>query len=83
MSKSVRAATQIRLDELLFEKLKIIAESELRTLNSQMEYFLRRGVMEYESVNGEVVPAEYMLLDGLKDTLPGLKDVLRPEEPHS
>ena len=44
---------------------------------------LTHAPMEYESVNGEVVPAEYMLLDGLKDTLPGLKDVLRPEEPQS
>jgi len=51
-SKSV---TQIRIDELAYEKLKIIASKELRSLNAQMEYFLINAVAEYESKNGEII----------------------------
>lgn len=43
-----RFVTQIRIDEQLAEKLKAIASAELRTLNAQMEYFLKKGVEQYE-----------------------------------
>jgi hypothetical protein len=47
-----RSATQLRIDENLFVKIKHIAELELRTMNAQMEYFLIKGVQEYVSDNG-------------------------------
>ena len=42
-----KVATQIRLDEELYEKLKVIADKEKRSLNAQMEYFLEIGVSAY------------------------------------
>lgn len=48
-----KTATQIRLDEDLFERLKTIAEREMRSLNSQMEYFLLKAVIQYEKENEE------------------------------
>ena len=38
-----KIATQIRLDESLYELVKKIAEEELRSLNAQMEYFIKAG----------------------------------------
>ena len=49
-----KTPSQIRLDEKLHEKVKIIADKELRSMNSQMEYFLIKGVEEYERINGEI-----------------------------
>jgi len=43
-----KVATQIRLDEELYEKLKEIAEKEKRSLNSQMEYFLQISADSYK-----------------------------------
>jgi hypothetical protein len=42
-----KIATQIRLDENLHEQVKTIAEKELRSLNAQMEYFIKIGVQAY------------------------------------
>lgn len=53
MTKS-RIATQIRLDEEIHAKLKYIAETELRSLNAQMEYFILGAVEYYEQVNGTI-----------------------------
>ena len=47
-------ATQIRLSDETYEKLKIIAGKELRSLNSQMEYFLIRGIERYEEENEKI-----------------------------
>ena len=49
---SSKIASQIRLDETLYEKLKAIAEKEMRSMNSQMEYLLLKGVEQYERENG-------------------------------
>ena len=51
MAKSV---TQLRLDETAFEKTKIIAEKELRSLNAQFEYFIIKGLEKYEKENGVI-----------------------------
>lgn len=50
---------QLRLDEVAHAKAKIIADKEERTLNSQFEYFIKRGIEQYESEHGaiEVLPA--------------------------
>jgi len=49
-----KMASQIRLDEDTFGKIKHIAEKELRTMNAQMEYFLLKGIKEYERACGPI-----------------------------
>ena len=39
-----KVATQIRLDELIYGKIKFIAAHELRTMNAQMEYFILTNI---------------------------------------
>lgn len=47
-----KIASQFRLDEDLYEKLKIIAERERRTMNGQLEYFLANCIRNYENHAG-------------------------------
>lgn len=49
-----KVALQIRLDETTHQKLKVIAEDELRSLNAQLEYFVIQGIKEYEMTYGMV-----------------------------
>ena len=49
-----RVALQMRINETLHAKLKVIAEEENRFLNSQIEYFLKQGVIRYEEEHGEI-----------------------------
>lgn len=51
-----KQSTQIRLDDKIFYKMKIIADKEVRSLNGQMEYFIIKGVEEYEKEHGDVLP---------------------------
>ncbi|MBQ9930850.1 MAG: hypothetical protein IJO79_00685 [Firmicutes bacterium] len=50
-----KIASQMRFDETLYEKTKIIAESELRSINAQIEYFMKKGIESYESENGVIL----------------------------
>ena len=50
-----KVATQMRYDEILYEKAKIIAENELRPINAQIEYFIKKGVEAYEKEHGEII----------------------------
>lgn len=43
-----RSAFQLRLDKEAHRKVKAIADKELRSLNAQIEYFVYRGIAEYE-----------------------------------
>ena len=52
--KPDRMATQIRLDEAIFYKTKAIADKEMRSLNAQMEYFIKKCVEQYEQEFGVV-----------------------------
>lgn len=52
MAKKI--STQMRYDEVLYEKTKIIAQCELRSLNAQIEYFIKTGVEEYEKKYGVI-----------------------------
>lgn len=45
---SAKVATQIRLDEELYELIKKIADQEMRSINAQMEYFIREGAHQYQ-----------------------------------
>ena len=44
-----KAVSQIRIDRQLFEKLRAIAERENRSMNAQIEFFLRIAVDKYQS----------------------------------
>lgn len=49
-----KISTQMRYDENLYEKVKIIAENELRSINAQIEYFIKKGVETYELEHGSI-----------------------------
>ncbi len=54
MASSRKVSTQMRYDEILYEKTKIIAEDEMRTINSQIEYFMKKGIEAYEKEHGTI-----------------------------
>lgn len=49
-----KIALQVRLEEATHQKLKIIADNELRSLNSQLEYFVLQGIKSYETEHGSI-----------------------------
>lgn len=54
-----KVASQVRLDETAYKKMKVIAERENRSTNAQLEYFLKKCVAEYEAAHGPIIlPAE-------------------------
>lgn len=54
MATNNKIATQMRYGEVLYEKTKIIAENEMRTINAQIEYFMKKGVEAYEREHGTI-----------------------------
>lgn len=44
----------LRVDRLLFQKFRYVAESEGRSANKEIEQFLKKRVAEYESENGKI-----------------------------
>lgn len=54
-AKPGKIATQMRYDEILYAKTKIIAEREMRTTNAQLEYFMKKGVEAYEAEHGPIL----------------------------
>ncbi len=53
-----RIATQIRVNESVYQKVKVIAQRESRNTNSQIEYYLKKGVEAYEAEHGEIILSE-------------------------
>ncbi len=53
-AKPGKIATQMRYDEALYAKTRIIAELEMRTINAQLEYFMKKGVEAYEAEHGPI-----------------------------
>lgn len=53
-AKPGKVATQMRYDEVLYAKTKVIAENEMRTVNAQIEYFMKKGVEAYEAEHGPI-----------------------------
>ena len=49
-----KVALQVRLDEKVHAKLRIVAEEEVRSLNAQIEYFVIKGIQKYEQENGMI-----------------------------
>lgn len=54
-----KVSTQMRFDETLYAKTKIIAENEFRSINAQIEYFIKRGIEAYEKENGFISLPEH------------------------
>jgi hypothetical protein len=52
--KENEVSIQFRMKESTHKKLKIIAASQLRSLNSQIEFFTLEGIKKYENENGEI-----------------------------
>lgn len=44
----------LRVDRLLFKKLRYIAESEGRSANKEIEQYLKKRVAEFEKENGKI-----------------------------
>ena len=55
--REAKVAFQLRLNEEAHHKVKDIAEKEFRSLNAQIEYFVYRGIWEYEREHGTVCEA--------------------------
>ncbi|MCL2513562.1 MAG: hypothetical protein FWF08_06640 [Oscillospiraceae bacterium] len=49
-----KISTNFRIDETVYKKTKAIARDERRSINSQLEYFVLKGVREYEKEYGTV-----------------------------
>ncbi len=44
----------LRVDRLLFQKFRYVAESEGRSANKEIEQFLKKRVAEYEKEHGKI-----------------------------
>ena len=44
----------LRVDRVLFQKFRYIAESEGRSANKEIEQYLKRCVAQYEKDNGKI-----------------------------
>ena len=49
-----KVAFTFRVDPTAYEKSKVIAKNELRSINSQIEYFVLLGVKQYEKEHGVI-----------------------------
>ena len=45
----------LRVDRVLFQKFRYIAESEGRSANKEIEQYLKKRVAEYEKEFGEII----------------------------
>jgi len=53
-----KKSTNFRIDEIAYAKTKVIAKNERRSINSQLEYFVIKGIEEYENKNSLIVIEE-------------------------
>ena len=44
----------LRVDRLLFQKFRYVAESEGRSANKEIEQFIKKHVAEFESIHGKI-----------------------------
>ena len=51
----VRMQFTVRLEPTVYTKLKISAKKENRSVSNLIDYLLKKGVDDYEHVNGEIV----------------------------
>ena len=48
--------TGLRLEESVYEKLKVLATEEGRSLNNLVEQLVKRFISDYEAQHGPVIP---------------------------
>lgn len=48
------ASTQLRIKEETYEKVKVIAENQQRSINQQINFIIEQFIKDYEKVNGKV-----------------------------
>jgi hypothetical protein len=54
-----RQTFTFRLDQIAYDKSKIIARTQDRPLNGQLEYWIKKAVEQYEKENGTIsLPTE-------------------------
>ena len=44
----------LRVDRVLFQKFRYVAESEGRSANKEIEQFIKKCVVQYEEKNGKI-----------------------------
>jgi len=44
----------LRVDEVAYEKLRIIAKENNRSINAQIEYLIKQCINQYERQHGEI-----------------------------
>lgn len=49
-----KVQTGLRLNEMTYEKAKVISAREQRSLNNFIEFVIQRYIEEYENKNGEI-----------------------------
>ncbi len=49
-----KVVSQVRIDETAYKKMKVIAERENRSINAQLEYFVKKCVAEYEAIHSPI-----------------------------
>lgn len=55
-----RIATQVRLDAVTWQKIKIIAQREDRNANAQLNHFMQQAVAAYECDHGPIdLPSDH------------------------
>ena len=52
--KASKQQLTFRLDDTTFQKTKIVAQKEERVLNSQLEYWIKKSLEQYENENGTI-----------------------------
>ena len=60
-----KTMTQIRLDDDVYTKIRTIAEEECRSINGQMEYFIRTGIAKWMAERGVSIGADGKLIPEL------------------
>ena len=60
--KTKEFSMQLRIASEMHAKLKVVAAEELRSLNSQIEYFVLHGIKAYEREHGIIKPEEDAVL---------------------
>ena len=79
-----RKSFQLRLDPATMEALRAWAGDDLRSLNGQMEFLLRRALRDagrLPSARGVRAPAPTLARPGRQEPMSRERSALAPEEP--
>lgn len=49
-----RKTIPFRIDDIMYEKLKVISENNYRSVNAQLELLVEKFLNEYEQQNGPI-----------------------------